>query len=629
MFKLSKLPMPCKVTALILFPFFIFAVMYLALISSQPKEFAFGVQDDVQAETYIDPDQLYYFTGSIECYPQVIVPPMHFDFYNGDKIILNSVDEIRQEACEQDNRYVATIRFFVDAPTNVPYSFIFPGEFCEYVLFANGKQLAETKTFRSSSPLYPSPHVVDLPPSDTGFYKIVLYISTPIASTGTTNGTILFGSTERIHRYFDNGITASIVLLALMLVTMIFCIIQLFSMQKEKIVTSFLFLIVAYIARFFLTDSVLLARIIPHLPYEIGTLLVSLTMPVTMIALMYHEYCFFPSLFGKKALYITSALEVLPVINSLTFKAYPILNSLRYIAYIAPFVLCIYVIVKAFIGSYPYGGIFSLGLLECIAASAIEYYGRKLPITTNHTFQLSFLTFAIIEMIILAKRYATQHDSELFYTEELNRTLEAMQASENAFLNAQMKPHFLYNTLNTIADLCVTDPEKAKKLIASLKDYCSLILSIDNVDKTVPLSREMELVNAYTAIEKERFPSINFYTDFPIRMPQIDMPPLTLQPLIENAIKHGVRKSDTPGIITLRIRDSFSEVTFYISDNGAGMSQETIDKLFEQPKENKSIGVYNIDKRLKNLYKSGLSVESTPDFGTCVSFTIPKIKKSE
>jgi sensor histidine kinase YesM len=170
----------------------------------------------------------------------------------------------------------------------------------------------------------------------------------------------------------------------------------------------------------------------------------------------------------------------------------------------------------------------------------------------------------------------------------------------------------------------VTDPDKAKSLIASLKEYCNLILSIDNMEKTVPLSRELELVTAYTSIEKERFPSINFYTDLPIRMPKINMPPLTLQPLIENAIKHGVRKNDRPGVITLRIREAFDSVTFYVSDNGVGMDEATMQKLFNEPKENKSIGVYNIDKRLKNLYGEGLSVDSTVDLGTCVSFTVPK-----
>lgn len=242
----------------------------------------------------------------------------------------------------------------------------------------------------------------------------------------------------------------------------------------------------------------------------------------------------------------------------------------------------------------------------------------------KYTDIIGYLTFCAIEIRTLAKNYARVSSQETFMATELSDKLEAMQASENAFLNAQMKPHFLYNTLNTIADLCVTDPEKAKSLIKSLEEYLKLILSLDNMDETVTLRRELELATAYTDIEKERFPSINFYYDLPMRLPNIMMPPITLQPLIENAIKHGVRKSNKPGVVTLRVVDTPFDVYFYVSDNGVGMTEDIIAKLFEMPKENKSIGIYNIDKRLKNLYKEGLAVESTVGLGTCISFSVPK-----
>lgn len=103
------------------------------------------------------------------------------------------------------------------------------------------------------------------------------------------------------------------------------------------------------------------------------------------------------------------------------------------------------------------------------------------------------------------------------------------------------------------------------------------------------------------------------------------MPPITIQPLIENAIKHGVRKSSKPGVVTLRIIENPDSVEFFVSDNGVGMDEATMKKLFNMPKENQSIGIYNIDKRLKNQYGKGLTVESTPGLGTCVSFKIPKV----
>ena len=103
----------------------------------------------------------------------------------------------------------------------------------------------------------------------------------------------------------------------------------------------------------------------------------------------------------------------------------------------------------------------------------------------------------------------------------------------------------------------------------------------------------------------------------------MSLPALTIQPLIENAIKHGVRKSTRPGAVTLRIIESDDSVSFYVSDNGVGMTEDVIQALFREPKDNKSIGIYNIDKRLRNQYDDGLSVDSTLDLGTCVSFTVP------
>lgn len=605
-------------------PLFLLGALIFCNILLQPKEFALGVKDNVPTESYIDPNTTYYLSGDIECYPKVVIAPNNFEHYSSAKLILHSLSDIRREACKTHDTYMATIRFFIDAPGSVDYAVIFPGSFCEYIFFANRSTVAYTTTFRSDNPVYPSPQVIVLPHSDDGTYEVILYIITPVSSTPSTNETILFGTAERMRFIRNFGISTSIILVAFVLATMCFCLIQLVAMQKEKIVVSFLLFSMALILRILFSDDIIIMNYIPHMPYQLGTVLQGLTMPVLLLTLLYHEFCMYPVLFNRTVTLFVCLSQVIPLINTLTMHTVLIFEYLTYAAYAAPFIFSLYIFFRAHSERYPHTILFGLGLVQYTIAGAAEFICSFMIMGARYVFIWAFMTFAIVDMIILARRYAEQRESELYYTEELNRTLEAMQASENAFLNAQMKPHFLYNTLNTIADLCVTEPAKAQSLIDSLKDYCRLILSIDNMDKTVPLTQEMELVSAYTSIEKERFPSINFYTDYPIRMPKVEIPPLTLQPLIENAIKHGVRKNDKPGVVTLRIRDSYDSVTFYVSDNGVGMNEETMSKLFIQPKENKSIGVYNIDKRLKNLYHSGLEVDSTINLGTCISFTVPK-----
>ena len=597
---------------------------YLLTFFLQPSKFSLGTINNVPTESYIDPSTAYYLSGEMECYPRVIVSPNNFAHYSVTERRIRSLNEVRREACRIDDNYVATVRFYIDAPGKLDYSLLFPGEFCEYILFANRVPVAFTHTFRSDDPVFPSPRVIDLPHADDGKYEIILYIITPVTSISSTFDTIVFGTTETINSVERFGIVTSILNITIILVTIMFCTIQLIAMRRDKIVLSYVLLALATLIRCMMIDDVIIMQIFPSLPYQAGIVLKSVSLPLTILALIYHEYCMYPSLFRKVPVYISCAVLILPFVNSLTLRTIPVLEVLMYVSCFISYLFIVIVVIKAHINNYPYSALFSTAVSVVIAAGLIDAFTRTMVVRGRYVNAFPILVFTLIEMLMLAKRYSSQYEIEQFYTDELNRTLEAMQDSENAFLNAQMKPHFLYNTLNTIADLCVTDSEKAKSLIGSLKDYCYMILSIDNVDKTVPLSREMELVTAYTSIEKERFPSINFYTDFPIRMPKIEMPPLTLQPLIENAIKHGVRKSERPGVITLRIRESFDGVTFYVSDNGVGMSKETIEKLFEEPKENKSIGVYNIDKRLKNLYHTGLEVESTMNLGTCVSFTVPK-----
>lgn len=592
--------------------------------SIQPVPLMLGEKEDVPVETYIDPDQTYYLTGDIECYPKMIISPNNFDYYEENKTTIHSLGDVRSEECKKGDNYVATLRFYLNIPGNIPYAIRFPGEFCEYILFSNRVTSAYTTTFRSDDPVYPAPRYIEFPFSESGEYEIVLYVITPTNSVNSTKGTILFGSQEHISKICDNDRAATIIHISIMAVVMIFFGINTMAIRRDNILGSFTLLTAAFILRTLMRDYVMIMDIFPHLSYQLGTIFSGLTMPLLLVSLVYYGKCLFPSLFPKYSMRATIVVLMIPFIDALTFNSVFWLNILTEIAYVIPFGICLYVFIKSHLKKYPNSILWGTGVLLLVISGGLDISSSRFPVPVNYTHTISFFAFAILELTILARRYANQYQAEDFYTEELKRTLEEMQASENAFLNAQMKPHFLYNTLNTIADLCVTDSQKAKSMISSLKEYCQLILSIDNVEKTVPLSQEMELVTAYTSIEHERFPSINFYNDFPLRMPTVDMPPLTLQPLIENAIKHGVRKSDKPGVITLRIKDSFDSVTFYVSDNGVGMNEETISKLFEAPKEYQSIGVYNIDKRLKNLYHKGLSVESTVGLGTCISFSVPK-----
>lgn len=605
--------------------FMLFNLYFWGTYFIQPIPYHIGTEANQQSgQAYVDPDRVYYLKGEMECYPLAsLSSPSTLD--SVEALSISNLGGAKNAACIKGDNYVAAIRYYINAPLGMEYSLLIPGEFCEYTFFVNGLQVAQTKTFNSATPSFPSPVVVELPGSETGSYEILGYIITPVNATLASKASTLFGSREALHSLQVRRSALTAGFCGSIIAMLIFCSIQCLALRREKTLPTYIILGLAIIFRTLITGETLIIHLFPNMDYRVGLFLRCITMPWVLITIVYHTKAMFPSLMPKRLPLIVSSFQLLNFINGLTLRKFVVLESLTYISYTLCYGLVLYVSVRALLRKYPYSFLFGIGTMQLIVSGLMEAATQNFVEPMRHSQLYPLAIFTIIELYIFAKQYAAQSYSELYYQEELSRALEARRASENAFLNAQMKPHFLYNTLNTIADLCVTDSDKAISLIKSLEEYCHLIIGIDNMEKTVPLAQEMQLVSAYTRIEKERFPSINFYTDLPIRMPLITVPPLTLQPLIENAIKHGVRKSDKPGAVTLRIRDEYDCVRFYVSDNGVGMDEETAAKLLtEVPKENKSVGIYNINKRLGNLYNTKLEVDSSVGLGTCISFSIPK-----
>lgn len=203
---------------------------------------------------------------------------------------------------------------------------------------------------------------------------------------------------------------------------------------------------------------------------------------------------------------------------------------------------------------------------------------------------------------------------------------------ESAFLQAQIKPHFLYNTLNTIISLfrIDTSSERAIELLEQFGNYLHKSFDIKNLERVVPLNHELDLVRSYLYIEKVRYGDhlqIEWNVDENI---SLSIPPLSIQTLVENAIRHGIMKNITGGKISIIIKQKNQFVKISIVDNGVGMNKEQIQKLlFNEINKEKGIGIRNTQKRLKQLYGEGLIFHSQLGKGTKVSFRIPKPKAIE
>ncbi|GKV64323.1 MULTISPECIES: ATP-binding protein [unclassified Sporosarcina] len=215
---------------------------------------------------------------------------------------------------------------------------------------------------------------------------------------------------------------------------------------------------------------------------------------------------------------------------------------------------------------------------------------------------------------------------------ELKQSIHQQLRMEAAWLQAQIQPHFLFNTLNTIASLAEFDTKRMLRLLEEFANYLRRSFSNVNIDSLIPLEEELDLTRSYVYIEQERFGErlrIEWETD---NKPAIQIPPLSIQPLVENAIRHGVLKKVEGGTVTIRITNHTDYTEVSIIDDGVGMNSAKVQELTsgESIQDGNGIGIVNTDRRCKQLFGKGLFILSEEGKGTEISFQIPlQEKKSD
>jgi len=196
---------------------------------------------------------------------------------------------------------------------------------------------------------------------------------------------------------------------------------------------------------------------------------------------------------------------------------------------------------------------------------------------------------------------------------------------EVAFLQSQIKPHFLFNVLNSIVASSYTDVARSREMTVELADYLRGSFRFNPIENRIPFEEEFGLIQTYVQIEKERFKDrIRFEHVIAEAVYEVKLPPLLLQPLVENAIRHGIGDRLSGGIIKLTAVKEQGYCTFVVEDDGVGIEGEQLEQLLRRvPDQRKGVGLYNINRRLKYEYGTELQVESTPGQGTKITVRIP------
>jgi len=195
---------------------------------------------------------------------------------------------------------------------------------------------------------------------------------------------------------------------------------------------------------------------------------------------------------------------------------------------------------------------------------------------------------------------------------------------EAAWLQAQIQPHFLFNALNAVIALSDINLNKMRDLLDEFSNLLRNKFKFQNMDNLVPIKEELSLVRSYLYIEKVRFEERLQVTWEIDGCEDIKVPFLTIQPLVENAIEHGIMKRNRGGKILIRISvyETHAEIT--VEDDGDGIDEVQLQRILERKADSRSgVGLINTDQRLKRHFGKGLYIKSTLGTGTKVTFHVP------
>ena len=255
-----------------------------------------------------------------------------------------------------------------------------------------------------------------------------------------------------------------------------------------------------------------------------------------------------------------------------------------------------------------------------LIAFAADVFGTRLAlwkggISSQYVFIVLFVVAAIMVLKLVPQNINAANKAKELEMEKVVLNAELAQSRISTMMS-QIRPHFIYNTLGSIEQLCELDPPKAGELVHDFAKYLrGNFGELDN-PKPILMSQEMDHVHHYVNIENVRFPDMTF--SFEMNSDDFHIPALTIQPVVENAIKHGLMKLQSGG--TIRVVSYETETDYCVSVVDDGVGFDTTLMLDER----KHVGLRNIRERLKAMVNGTLEIESTVGVGTKVLIKIPK-----
>lgn len=308
-----------------------------------------------------------------------------------------------------------------------------------------------------------------------------------------------------------------------------------------------------------------------------------------MVAYLFQIFSFMDILLGQYYLMLFIDLGILGTVVVLIYEAFYLKSKSvrKLLVTLTPMIFTsVFDALNAWIAFAPGKSTMRLGLLITIASQ---------------------LYFLIVETI--------KHNKDIARYQQMQHELLQMRIS---IMVSQIQPHFLYNSLTSIAQLCEKNPTQAKKATIEFADYMRHNMNSLKDEKPVSFASELNHLKTYLSLEKMRFgDDLNIVYD--IQTTDFNIPSLAVQPLVENAVKHGVGMKEDGGTVTIATKEAEDHFEIIVCDDGVGFDVSA-------PKNDgrTHVGMENVKNRLKTMCNATVETESTPGVGTTVKILIPK-----
>ena len=298
---------------------------------------------------------------------------------------------------------------------------------------------------------------------------------------------------------------------------------------------------------------------------------------IFLVANIFYEYAFYVNEFGHY-------VRVENVMMSIIYLQFPVLSFISIILAL----------------------IFTVNSDKTVRLTFIVY--TVFPVTGVlldyfiHGLSLTYIGLVLSVLIIYANIYLQNQ--------------KTIEKQKNALMLSQINPHFVYNTLSTIASMCDISPKQAKYLTIDFSQYLRRNIDTLTSEELIPFEQELAHVECYLKIEKARFRE-RLNVNYSVQCKDFSIPPLTIQPIVENAVKHGITKKAEGGSIRLSTYEEDTHYVIEIIDDGVGFDTEASEM---------HVGLKNVRSRIAAMCRGELTVKSTLGVGTRVRIEIPKKK---